>query len=235
MYRIAIVEDEQENIETTKGYIRRFEAESGERFEVSCYTDGDEITADYRAVYDIIFLDVKMKRMDGMETAKYIRTLDRDVILIFITNMAQYAIKGYAVDALDFLLKPLSYFAFAEQLRRSVERLKARKTAYLLLPIENGVRKMDVSQVYYIESFKHQMIVHTKEGEFTLSETMRELEGRLAGSDFFRCNNCYLINLMHVGGVKDSTVVVAGQELAISRPRKKAFMEALVNYVGGHR
>ena len=122
--RVAIVEDEREVREQLAEYLRRYERQFGRMFEVSLFEDGDEIVSDYRAVYDIILLDVQMRRMDGMAAAEAIRKVDKDVLLIFITNMAQFAIKGYAVDALDYVLKPVPYFAFSQQIQKAVNRLQ---------------------------------------------------------------------------------------------------------------
>lgn len=91
MTRIAIVEDEAAVREQLAGYVQRYTRQYGTQFEVTMFTDGVEILEDYRPVYDIIFLDVEMQHLDGMETARRIRELDSDVLLIFITNMAQYA------------------------------------------------------------------------------------------------------------------------------------------------
>ena len=119
MIHIAIVEDDPQVREQLAGYIRRYERQFGKMFELTTFEDGDEIVSDYKAVYDIILLDVQMRRMDGMAAAEAIRRVDKDVILIFITNMAQFAIRGYAVDALDYILKPVPYFAFSQD-RKSV-------------------------------------------------------------------------------------------------------------------
>ena len=105
-------------------YVRRYTRQYGTEFEVTVFADGVDILEDYRAVYDIIFLDVEMKHLDGMTTAERIRQMDADVILIFITNMAQYAIRGYSVGALDYVLKPVPYFAFSQQLLKAVARLE---------------------------------------------------------------------------------------------------------------
>ena len=108
MIRVAIVEDEAAVREQLAGYVQRCTRQYGTLFEVTMFTDGLEILEEYRPVYDIIFLDVEMPQLDGMETARRIRAMDSEVQLIFITNMAQYAIKGYAVGALDYVLKPAS-------------------------------------------------------------------------------------------------------------------------------
>ena len=112
MIRIALVEDEAEVRAQLQGYVQRHTRQYGTEFAVTEFADGMELLDDYRPVYDILFLDVEMKHLDGMETARRVRELDKDVIIVFITNMAQYAIGGYAVGALDYVLKPVPYFAF---------------------------------------------------------------------------------------------------------------------------
>ena len=119
MIRVAIIEDDAEVQGVLQEYVRRYTRQYGTEFEVTVFADGVDILEDYRAVYDIIFLDVEMKHLDGMTTAERIRKMDADVILIFITNMAQYAIRGYSVGALDYVLKPVPYFAFSEQLKKA--------------------------------------------------------------------------------------------------------------------
>ena len=117
MLRIAIVEDEASVRETLKSYIERFSEETGEHHVISEFQDGDEILDGYSAEYDLILLDIQMKRIDGYETAKKIRALDEDVILVFVTNMADYAIKGYGVRAMDFILKPVEYVMLRQVLK----------------------------------------------------------------------------------------------------------------------
>ena len=133
MIRVAVVEDDAEVQGVLQEYVRRYTRQYGTEFEVTVFADGVDILEDYRAVYDIIFLDVEMKHLDGMTTAERIRQMDADVILIFITNMAQYAIRGYSVGALDYVLKPVPYFAFSQQLRKVEEQLRRRKGAMIMV------------------------------------------------------------------------------------------------------
>lgn len=125
MTRIAIVEDEAAVREQLAGYVQRYTRQYGTPFEVTEFADGMEILEDYRPQFDIIFLDVEMKHLDGMETARRIRERDGGVLIVFITNMAQYAIRGYAVGALDYVLKPVPYFAFSQQLQRRWDSWKS--------------------------------------------------------------------------------------------------------------
>lgn len=142
MIRIALVEDEAEVRAQLQGYVQRHTRQYGTEFAVTEFADGMELLDDYRPVYDILFLDVEMKHLDGMETARRVRELDKDVIIVFITNMAQYAIGGYAVGALDYVLKPVPYFAFSQQLRKAEEQLRRRARHYLALPVEGGMRRL---------------------------------------------------------------------------------------------
>lgn len=235
MIKIAIVDDDNASAALLQGYLKRYTDESGEAFDVTRYVDGDEITADYKPIFSVIFLDIKMKRLGGMETAEFIRSLDKDVILIFVTNLAQYAIKGYAVDAYDFLLKPVPYFAFCQQIKKLVERIKKRKATFVLLPVDNGVLKLDVSQIMFIESFKHKMLVHTADGKklYSLPTTMAELSQKLEKQNFYRCGKSYLVNLSYVNAIKGNEVIVGDYTLGIGRGRKKEFLEVLALYVGG--
>ena len=233
MVRIAILEDEAPVREDLAGYLRRYTRQYGTKFEVSLFADGDEILEDYRPNWDIILLDVEMPRLDGMTTAERIRKLDSEVILIFITNMAQYAIRGYAVDAMDYILKPVPYFAFSQQLQKAIRRLEKRTKAYLTVPVEGGFRRVDLSGVYYLESAGHKVRLYTEEGEWTAPGSLRQYEETLADKQFARCNSGYLVNLAQVRGMQDGMVLVGSHSLQISRPRRKAFVEALTDYVGG--
>lgn len=232
MVRVAIVEDDSGYIRQLREYLARYGEESGESAEISVFTDGDEIVEGYRPRFDVILMDVEMRFMDGMTAARKIREVDPEVVIIFITNMTQYAIQGYEVDALDYVLKPVSYFAFSQRLDRAITRMKHRERQYITVPVRGGMRKMDVSHIYYVESWDHDLTFHTREGDFTAGMTMRQAESQLGAHHFFRGNNSYLINLEHVDGVQDGCVMVKGQALRLSRPRKNAFMEALSDYMG---
>lgn len=233
MVRIAFVEDDPAVMETLVDYIRRYERQYGGSFELTQFSDGDEIVSDYRAIYDIIFLDVQMKRMDGMTAAEHIRKVDSDVILVFITNMAQFAIRGYAVDAMDYVLKPVPYFAFSQQLQKALARVKKRGNNFLNLSVDGGLRRVAVSSVYYLESDGHRVNLYTEGGPITAAGSLKDFEEKLAEQNFVRCNSGYLVNLAQVTGVQQSIAQVGPHAVQISRPRKKAFMEALTDYLGG--
>lgn len=233
--KIAIVDDDAQLREEFRQYILKYFEGREQLCHIDMFADGDEILEKYQANYDLIFLDIQMERLDGMRTAERIRELDHDVYLIFITNLANYAIKGYSVNALDFVLKPVNYLMLRQLLQRVERMLDSRAKKYITLPTDKGLTRLDVSRIYYVETENHAVCVVTDRGTWRLRESLRSMESVLAGYDFFRCNSCYLINLAHVEQVNGSSAWVAGHELTISRPRYKAFMSALTKYLGGIR
>lgn len=232
MIKIAIVEDEAMYAKQLQEFLWQYEKEHGEAFDITVYSDGDEIVHKYKAQFDIILMDVEMKFMDGMSAAEEIRKVDTEVVIIFITNMAQYAIRGYAVDALDYVLKPVSYFAFSQRLSRAIGRMKKRETKIISINIKGGTMRLDVANIFYIESQGHNLIFHTASGNYESVGTMKEVEEKLADMNFFRGNKGYLLNLAHVEGIQDGCAMVKGEQLLLSRARKKDFMEALTRYWG---
>lgn len=232
MIRIAIVEDEELYIEQLTGYLKQYQKEMGEELEVTVYRDGDGITAKYTAQFDIILMDIQMRFVDGMSAAEEIRRMDSEVVIMFITNMTQYAIKGYEVGALDYILKPVSYFPFSQKLSHAITRVKRRENTYITVPVKGGIQRLDVSDIYYIESSGHNLIFHTRKEKYVAALTMKSIEEKLTGLGFSRGNKCYLINLKHVEGIRDKCAIVKGEKLQLSRPRMNAFMQDLTKYWG---
>lgn len=231
MIRIAIVEDDRNYAEVLTKYIARYEEESGQRFQIFKFEDGEDIVEDYTANYDIILMDIEMRFMDGMTTAEEIRKSDSEVVIIFITNMPQYAMKGYAVEALDYVLKPINYFAFSQRIDRALTRMTHRQKRYLNISFKGRIKKIDISAIYYVEVQNHDLFYHTREGVFSQRGTMKEVEEGLAKESFFRCNKCYLINLEYVNGFEGSNVVVGDEEVQVSRARKKELLDVLNDYM----
>lgn len=234
MIRIGVVEDDPRSMQFLLDHLHRYQAENAETFEIRTFADGRDIVAGYKSDFDIVFLDVEMAHLDGFSTAQRIREVDPEVVLIFITNMAQYAIRGYEVDALSYLLKPVPYFAFSQELNRSLERVRKRARSSIMITVDGEMQRIDLAGILYVESIKHRLVVHTLSRQYSFAGTLKEMEATLAGQSFFRSNNCYLVNLRHVTGVRQSSCLLAGdRELQISRPRKKGFLDALTDYVGG--
>lgn len=231
MIRIALVEDDEQYRREFLGYLRQYEQESGQRFRISVFTDGDEITEGYSADYDLILMDIAMRFMDGMTAAERIRALDSEVVIIFITSMPQFVMKGYAVDALDYVLKPVSYYAFSQRIERAIARMSNRRRRYISVPIKGGVQKLDISRIRYVEVRDHELVFHTTSDRVFSRGTLAEAESQLGVTNFFRCSKCCLVNLEFVDSVQGSDILLDGERLQVSRARKKALMDALNDYL----
>jgi len=233
MIKIAVVEDDRVYAEQLEEYLRKHEAEYAESFDITTYNDGDAIVSSYQSQFDIILMDIEMKFMDGMSAAEEIRRVDKEVVIIFITNMTQYAIRGYAVEALDYMLKPVSYFAFSQRLNRAISRMKKREQKSLVISVKGGVVRLPVNSIYYIESQGHNLLYHTTSGEYVSSGTLKDAEEALRELHFFRGSKWYLINLQQVQGLGDGFAKLkSGENVPLSRGRKKEFMEALAQHWG---
>lgn len=234
MLRVAVAEDEQLYRQQLEDFLRRYAQEHDLELEIALFASGLELTKNYQPVYDIVLLDIKMPDMDGMEAAEHIRQVDDQVVLVFITQMAQYAINGYSVGALDFVLKPVCYDTFAIKFARAVNRVKSREGGQVTLLMPGGMKRLRTRDIYYVEIQNHMLHYHTREGEYILRGTMQSAEQELERYSFVKCNHWYLVNLAHVSEVNKDVVTVAGSKLEISRRNRSAFLAAVTNYVGGN-
>lgn len=234
MIRIAVVEDDEDYIAVIKKYIVRYMKEKGDTISVDVSQDGNQIVFDYQPVYDIILMDIEMPKMDGISAAEKIRELDKDVIIIFITNMAQYALKGYQVRARSYILKPVNYYSLALELQEAIATISRKVDDTILLKDDDVLKKISVNDIYYLESQQHYIIVHTKTGNIRIRESMKNMERRLEKSYFQRCNVSYLVNLAHVSSIDRDIVVVGGERIPMSRQKSKSFISALTDYIGGN-
>lgn len=235
MYQIAIVEDEREFSELLEKYLIQYGKENEIEFQISVFFDGAEILENYQPKYDVILLDIEMPKVNGMEAAERIREMDEDVVLMFITNMAAYAIHGYSVGALDFVMKPINYYMFSMKMTRALKRVEKKSLKPIVLNLADGMKKIEAKQIYFVEVQNRMLHYHTELGEFVLRGTLQSAETMLADYPFIKCNHWYIVNLMHVSEVKKNIAVVGGHELEISRRNKAAFLKALTEYIGGNR
>lgn len=233
MIHIAVVEDEQMYSDQLNGYLERYCKAGGTKMKVTFFTDGDEIIRNYSGEYDIILMDIQMRFMDGMTAAEKIREMDTKVIIIFITNMTQYAIRGYQVDALDYMVKPIEYFSFSQKLAKAIERIKPDHHQYISVTTDNGLKKLDIDDILYVESFRHYLKFETQKGGFQTRSTMKNAEETLEPHGFCRIHKGYLVNIKYVEEVRENNCVLGIRQIPLSRVNRKNFMEKLTNYIGG--
>lgn len=233
MIRIAIAEDDPQCSAQLEQFINDYGRETGRTFQIARFDNGEDLVEHYRDRFDMILMDVEMPFMDGMTAAAYIREKDPEVVIIFVTKLAQYAIQGYSVNALDYILKPVNYFSFSQRLGRALQHMKRKESACVMVPVKGGAIKLGIGDIFYIERLGRQLMIHTQSGVHASTATLRQMEEALEGKGFARCNKGYLVNLEHVDGIQDGCVMIREDKLLISRGRRGPFLEALAGWVGG--
>lgn len=231
MINICIVEDELEQANLLTNYITKYGKDNGKQFNITHLPDGIDLVDDYKSQFDIILLDIQMKHLDGMAAAQKIRQFDKEVIIIFITSTVQYAVQGYTVDALGYVLKPVPYTAFEQLMEKATGRVAAKsEKVYIKISIEDKQIKIDCSTISFIESQRNNVIVHTDDKDYVTAGPLKRFEELLGERGFSKCHNAYLINLSFVESIQKEEVALSnGVILPISRARKKDFLSELAD------
>lgn len=235
MLKIVILEDEQSQMDKLTGYLSQYREEHPDfNYTLNTYTRGIDLLTEYRRDADMVFLDIRVPDMLGIDVAKKLRESDSNVMILFVTSLSQYAVDGYSVDAFDYILKPVSYPSFSAKLARALRKLSYRKPKVVLdiRTKESGTR-IPADTVVYIESSGHDIFIHTGGETFKQWGTLGKLETSLKDAHFARCDTSYLVNLKFVQSIRRDEVVVNGKPLPISRGRRKDFLAALAQYEGG--
>lgn len=174
-----------------------------------------------------------MPQKNGMEAAIELRRQDKNVSLIFITNLVQYALKGYEVDAVSFLVKPVSYYDFSLKFKKALDIYIMNEDRSFTVDSPGGLCRISTDKLMYVEIINHRLIYHLIDDVIQRTGSLSGVERELGAYGFLRCNKCYLVNPKFIVKVKGSTVQVGDQMLQISRPRRAAFMAELANWYAG--
>ncbi len=228
MLAVGIVDDEPEVREKIRNFVLRFQDEEGEELRCHLYESGQQVLHS-SCEDDILFLDIDMPEPNGMETARMLRQKGSSCILLFVTNMTQYAIQGYEVNALDFMVKPVQYEAFRFKLKKAIQAAGERRNAKMNVKTRDGFRQILLSEILYVEVQRHKLLYHLQGEVLEAWDTIGHAGERLTPHGFAFCNVCYLVNLRHVTGIRDGMVMVGDDCLKISRGKKKAFEEELAS------
>lgn len=236
MVNIAIVEDDIQQAAKLEDALKRYGEEFRTPLKITTYHNAMAFLGKYNAEYDIVFMDILMPIMNGMDASRLLREKDDKVMVIFVTNMQQYAIQGYEVGAFDFILKPISYPEFKLKFTRALSKLMPqKKAANILIKSESGIVRLTPEQILYVEVQQHHCVYHTKQGDYRQYQTMKSVETQLEGYGFTRCNNYLLVNFAYVQKIENMNVYVGDDVLPISYPRKKAFTDKFTEFMGGQK
>lgn len=237
MFRIAIIEDDDGEAATLRDCIVRFFSEHGGEPAVTRHASGVALleTPD---TYDLLFMDIDMPGVDGMRAARELRDRGLSTPLVFVTNLAQYAVRGYEVEALDFLVKPLSYAGFAMHMQRILRVVERERGRTVALKTREGVRVVPLADIISVEVVKHYLLyaIAPDAERLRVRGTIAGAEERLADGSFIRVSNSCLVNMRHVRGISGDAIALTGDVRAyFSRSRRHGALEAIADYVGGDR
>ena len=225
MYRIAIVEDQERDARQLMTALDRYAQKKQIQMEYEWISSAAKFLEDYHQQYDIVFFDIRMPGLDGMSAARELRMMDRTVVLAFLTSLAQYAVEGYEVEAIDFILKPITFATLELKLPRILARCNVDEQEIIIQ--SNGTSiKLLPNELQYIEIYDHHIQFLTVSGVVRSYGTLKEVEALLP-EGFFRINNQTIVNLRFVRHVDSISATVAGRSFSISRGRRKEFLAAL--------
>lgn len=234
MLNIAIVDDEAAEREHIRRCLDYLADTKGVRSCVEEFTSADSFLINYEGVYDIIFMDIEFPTgLDGMSAARKLRKMDSTVILIFITNMAQLAIQGYEVDALDFIVKPVDKYTFLLKMTRVLPRVVRQHQECVTIRAEKQMVSLRVGLIRYLEVDGHYVIYHSREGIFSEYITLSAAEKKLNNPAFYRCDRGRLVNMRFITQIGRDTCTVDGVELDIARKQRGQFLRAYARFLNG--
>ena len=235
MIRVAIVEDNQKEAEELTAILHRYEGKSGLQFEIRTFENAIRFLDQYQPDYELIFMDIDMPYVNGIEASKKLRVVDENVVIIFVTALAQYAVQGYGVGALDFMLKPINYSIFELKMARAMNAVNKNKGRQIVIRSENRIKVIDVKSIIYIEMYNHYLNFHLEgdQNQYKMRGTLQSAKELLGDLYFEECNKGILVNLAKVSGIEGFRLSLTnGEELSISRAKKTLFLQRLAEYHG---
>ena len=231
--KLAIVEDDSAQARTLAAYCEKYGAEKGADISAVHFDEPSGFLEKYRGGFDAVFMDIVMPVMDGMECARRLRKIDEDVVLCFVTTMAQYAVKGYEVGAFDFIIKPVSYGEFAMKLDRIARLLSKRRSEAVMIVSRSAVRRVEVKDLMYVEVYDHMLIYHTRDGDIEAHGKLAALEQDEKFRRFLKVSPSHLVSCDHITSVAEDHMTVGGNRIPISRRRRKECLEKMAELLGG--
>ena len=229
MIRIAIVDDEKVIREQIKKLIERKQTDC----EIDTYGMGEDLLKAGKG-YDIVFLDIQMEGMNGIDTARALRQNAENMVLIFITGVKEYVFDAFDVAAFHYLIKPIEEIKFYEVYDRAVMEVGKRKqqaNGQLFVKTRSRNATFNQSDILYIESRAKKVEIHTKTDIVEAYAAIGELEKQLVGS-FYRCHRGYLVNMAFITEYGyDSITLHNGETIILSKDKYSEFVKVYMRYL----
>jgi DNA-binding LytR/AlgR family response regulator len=234
MLNIAIVDDDVSDLKNVIDCLNYVKEKDGIDCCITEFTNAEHFLFKSSFDFDLVFLDIQMSSIDGLKVAKKIREKNKTIGIVFITNMRQLAIKGYEVDALDFIVKPVNKNDFYLKMKHILSRLRFNRKEEIVVGTGDMMTAIAVNSILFLEVSGHYVAYHTFNEVIQEYSTLKGVEKKLASYPFFaRCNRFYLVNFNYVEEIRGDEVIVGGTKLAISRSRKTEFLNLFAKFVAG--
>ena len=227
--KIAICDDEQNQIEYITSLVSSWSTSEEHNCEIRTFPSAEAFLFEYEddKAYDILLLDVEMKNITGIELAKRIRKDNNRAEIVFITSHFEFVGEGYEVDELHYLIKPISADKLAQVLTKAAEKLSVEPPS-VVIACEGETVKLYESDILYVESFLHYIVIHTKDKEYKIKESISAFEEKLS-NDFYRIHRSYIVSLKHITRISRTSVNIGKIEFPLSRGKyddvNRAFIE----------
>lgn len=235
MLRVALVEDSQEEADTLTGHLDRYGRARDIRMTVARFSNAMEFMG-ARQVFDLVFLDIDLPGINGMGLAGLIRAYDTEVAIIFVTNLAQFAVRGYEVNALDFVLKPVSYFNFAMRMDKVARLMRRKSEGHVVVETREQARVVSFDDLVYVAVNNHRLSYRVRgiDGFLESRGSLKAVETRLADGPFVLISSSCLVNMNYVRSYHGTSLLLTnGEELCFSRPKRREATEKIAAFFGG--
>ena len=234
MIRLAICDDEVQCLDSTRRMIEQWSERCSIPVQIGCFDNGDALLQSIRRTRtDIVFLDIMMSLLNGMDTAREIREIDKAVKIVFLTSSPEFALESYSVKANGYILKPFSDKQLSEVLNDCTAALE-EKSEHLLLKSTDGYHKIHLHEIEYIEAQNKNVIFFLRSGRsLTSTEHLRVFENKFLTKDgFFKCHRSYIISMSQVNSFSQSEIKMkSGGCVPIARGSGKAFQNAYFSFM----
>ena len=228
-YRVAICDDSQHDAEHVISLLTNWAKKNQIAIQTKYFQSAEAFLFEYEddKAYDILLLDVEMKGITGIELAKRIRRDNNRSEIVFITSHFEFAGEGYEVDALHYLIKPISADKLDQVLTKAAKKLSVEPTS-VVISCDGETVKLYEDDILYIESFLHYIVIHTKDKEYKMKESISVFEEKLS-NDFYRIHRSYIASLKHIIRISRTSINIGKAELPLSRGKyddvNRAFIE----------
>ena len=215
---IGVCEDNSLHLNLVKGYIDDFFNEF-HNYEVLEFVSGEDLLSNYPNNIDLLFLDIQMNKLTGMDLARWIRKENDTSEIIFVTSLVNYIQEGYTVRAYRYLLKPINYEDLRSHLLSCISDITKKRENFMIIENKGIIYKVLINKILYIEVRKKDLTIYTEDGIYTTKNSMEKVEKELRRYNFFRCHKGYLINMEHIEIIHKNTVFINNQEIPVSKHR----------------